>query len=56
MIDYKTGYKPRIRDRFVHGVCNFLINTLATKEYRAFVWYCFTLGKEQVEANLKDTL
>lgn len=37
------------RDKVVESVCNFLLNHVATKEYRAFVTIVNRMGKEAVD-------
>lgn len=41
-----------LRDRAVGSLCNFLLNHFATKEYRAFVAACSTLGKEWLDGEV----
>lgn len=38
-----------MRDRIVHTICNFLLNHVATKEYRALIFVTSFLGKEALD-------
>ena len=44
-----------LRDRFVSGVSNWLINNLATEEYRAYLYVCYDLGQGRLERKLIGT-
>lgn len=39
----------KLRDRFVHRVCNWLINHVATKEYRLGLWAVYLLGRDAIK-------
>ena len=38
-----------MRDRIVHSICNWLLNHVATKEYRALIFVVCFLGKEALD-------
>lgn len=40
---------PKLRDRIVHRVCNLLINTCATQEYRMYLYLVNYLGDRQLK-------
>lgn len=42
------------RDTFVWSVSNWLLNHIATKEYRAFVTVLITKGREQLDKELAN--
>lgn len=44
------------RDIAVNNVCNWIINSFATKEYRAFIQVTTTLGKLELDKVVADWL
>lgn len=43
-----SGYTVNRRDRFTQRVCNWIINHIASREYRAFIGVTTHWGTEQV--------
>lgn len=48
-------YQAPMRDRLTGALCNFLLNHVATEEYRAFVATCTDLGLGSLERKLLGT-
>lgn len=48
------GYRSTWRDRFTSTVSNFLLNHVATEKYRAYVSVSYQLGRNRVDAALRD--
>lgn len=44
--------KTKLRDRFVAAVSNFLANHVASDEYRALLYLCYTYGKRELDDRL----
>jgi hypothetical protein len=42
------------RDVWIGNFCNWLINNIASREYRAFVWATYTTGRDQLWLDAKN--
>lgn len=49
-----TPYKSKFRDKFVHVTCNWLLNRVATLEYRAFVSTLMKLGRDELDRRVEE--
>ncbi len=49
------AYRADWRDRLVGASCNWMINTFASREYRAFIGVCYDLGQGRLERKLLGT-
>lgn len=46
------SYKTNNRDRIAWWVCNWILNTFATREYKAFISVLMSKGKKALDEEL----
>lgn len=53
MTDAELAYKAKLRDKVAMNLCNFVLKTVATEDYKLFVKNCSAIGLEVMKEYAK---